>query len=392
MATNFWESSHWWVEFHMIRLYLTLETSNRWLLDESTLRQARAVDLQYADAKELALLGIFFANVIAKLGKRLNLRQQVIATATVYFRRFYIKSSYCETDPFFVAAACCYVAAKAEETPIYLKTVVQDARSIFSSYGVKNFPTDNSKLAEMEFYLLEDLEFHLIVFHPYRSLATLCGRLGVIDLAEAGEVGAEPDEERYWGTGEGMMNFDDGCVQMAWFVINDSYRGDLCLLYPPYLIAVASLYLSVLLHGNTRAKLAVTYEDPAASVSRRTRSSTANGTSNTQHVSERERLLDFLAGLNVSLETISRICQHMLSLYALWDTLYDGTDADESRKREKKLPGTATGLIPRGDRRSVYSEKDLVEKLHQMRQRREADLAHPTDGRPTAANKLLERV
>lgn len=68
----------------------------------------------------------------------------------------------------------------------------------------------------MEFYLLEDIEFHLVVFHPYRSLAALCGKLGVAESAEAGEVGADPDEERYWGTGEGSFPFDDGCVQMAW--------------------------------------------------------------------------------------------------------------------------------------------------------------------------------
>lgn len=28
----------------------------------------------------------------------------------------------------------------------------------------------------MEFYLLEDLDFHLIIFHPYRSLLAICGR------------------------------------------------------------------------------------------------------------------------------------------------------------------------------------------------------------------------
>lgn len=90
-------------------------------------------------------------------------------------------------------------------------------RPFRTGYGIKTFPTDNTKLAEMEFYLLEDLEFHLVIFHPYRSLAAVAGRVAVSDLAEAGEVGAaEPDEERYWGTGEGKMDFDNGCVQMAW--------------------------------------------------------------------------------------------------------------------------------------------------------------------------------
>lgn len=43
-------------------------------------------------------------------------------------------------------------------------------------HGIKSFPAEAHKLGEMEFYLLEDLDFHLIVFHPYRSLLSACGR------------------------------------------------------------------------------------------------------------------------------------------------------------------------------------------------------------------------
>lgn len=71
-------------------------------------------------------------SVIARLGKRLDFRQQVVATAIVYFKRFYLRNLYCETEPFFVAAACCYVAAKAEESPCHLKSVVAEARALFS--------------------------------------------------------------------------------------------------------------------------------------------------------------------------------------------------------------------------------------------------------------------
>lgn len=74
----------------------------------------------------------FREKVITKLGKKLQLRQKVIATATVFFRRFYLKNSYCETDPFIVIAACCYVAAKAEESPIHIKTVMTESRTLFS--------------------------------------------------------------------------------------------------------------------------------------------------------------------------------------------------------------------------------------------------------------------
>ena len=73
----------------------------------------------------------FREEVITKLGKKLQLRQRVIATATVFFRRFYLKNSYCETDPFIVIAACCYVAAKAEESPIHIKNVMTESRALF---------------------------------------------------------------------------------------------------------------------------------------------------------------------------------------------------------------------------------------------------------------------
>jgi cyclin C len=38
------------------------------------------------------------------------------------------------------------------------------------------FPAETNKVGEMEFYLLEDLDFHLTIFHPYRSLLHILGR------------------------------------------------------------------------------------------------------------------------------------------------------------------------------------------------------------------------
>jgi hypothetical protein len=81
----------------------------------------------------------------------------------------------------------------------------------------------------------------------------------------------------------------------------------------------------------------------------------------------------------------------MLSMYALWDTLADGTESDEKRRSLRMLPGTTTGLIPLGNNRRIYGEQALVEKLQTMREKRESDLAHPADGRPPV-NKLMERL
>lgn len=70
--------------------------------------------------------------VLQRLGKRLQLRQRPIATSIVYFRRFYLKNAYADTDPYLVLATCSYVAAKLEETPVHIKSVVIEARSMFN--------------------------------------------------------------------------------------------------------------------------------------------------------------------------------------------------------------------------------------------------------------------
>lgn len=165
--------------------------------------------------------------VLSRLGSKLNLRQRVIATASVFFRRFYLKNSYCSTDPYLVLAACTYAASKAEESPIHVKNVLAEARGVFAEFNVTHLPTENAKLAEMEFYLVADLECDLVVFHPYRTLMTLVQdnspgtqAANVNDAdREAGEVGVGVEEvSRYWGTGEGKLVMHAGGIQMAWCV------------------------------------------------------------------------------------------------------------------------------------------------------------------------------
>ena len=116
MSSNFYTSSH-----------------NRYHIHPRTVvYQARAIDRLYASPDQLLCLSIWFANLIQKVGKRLLLRQVPIATATIYFKRFYLKNSYCETNPYLVLAACLFVAAKVEETPVHIKSVVSEAKAVFT--------------------------------------------------------------------------------------------------------------------------------------------------------------------------------------------------------------------------------------------------------------------
>ncbi|KAF8337594.1 cyclin-like protein [Cantharellus anzutake] len=399
MATDFWRSSHY----------------KYWLVDQTILKQARSDDLKYATQREISLINILFANVISKLGKRLEFRQQVIATAIVYFRRFYLKNSYCETDPFVVAAACCYVAAKVEESPAHLKSVVTEARNAFGNdYGIKSFPTDHTKLGEMEFYLLEDLDFQLTVYHPYQDLADLCGNTGHIELKEEGEEGYVPEEERFWGTGEGKLVLEEGAIQTSWFIISDSFRTELCLLYPPYLIAIAALYMTCVLHTSISSRLLgpqqshARNEPTSQSMPPSPTSSTKEPGEETEYtsqflphassssVSPRDEILNFLARLNVSIELIGYISQQILSTYSLWDSFTDRSEQDAVRRADRaesnKIAASSRGWGDVGaeERVNLVTEREVVAIVLRMRQDREIDVRNSADTIPVGANRMLE--
>ena len=67
-----------------------------------------------------------------KLSKSLSLRQQVLATAQVYIRRFYIKVDFRQTNPFLILATALYLACKMEESPQHIRAVVQEGRRMWS--------------------------------------------------------------------------------------------------------------------------------------------------------------------------------------------------------------------------------------------------------------------
>jgi cyclin C len=266
-------------------------------------------------------------------------------------------------------------------------------------YGIKNFPSDNSKLAEMEFYLVSDLECDLVVFHPYRTLLTLCGRETAYAFdTEAGEVGVGIDNgPRYWGTGEGRLELEEGPLQTAWyvaslpsptpshfnrnrFIINDTYRSEICLLYPPHMIAIAAIYLTLVLNDKTRE--AVQAQAAPVPPPRRSSRTTSGSAHRKSAPAQQQDFVGFMAGLNVSLPTIAMIAQEILSLYTLWGRYSDTPP-------ESGLGASGAGECSGDD---VVTPAFLTQLLLRMRESRLADLAHPASGQPVAVNKRLERT
>lgn len=206
MAGNFWQSSH----------------HQQWILDKQDLIRDRQHDLGILSEEEYQKIFNFFASIIQVLGEQLKLRQQVIATATVYFKRFYARNSLKCIDPLLLAPTCVFLASKVEEFGVIsnsrlittCQTVIKNKFSY--AYGQQEFPYRTNHILECEFYLLENLDCCLIVYQPYRPLL-----LFVQDIGQ--------DE-------------NNNLLTYSWRIINDSLRTDVSLLFPPY--QVIHLYLT----------------------------------------------------------------------------------------------------------------------------------------------------
>eukprot|EP00118_Oscarella_pearsei_P021653 m.244256 g.244256 ORF g.244256 m.244256 type:complete len:173 (+) comp40244_c0_seq78:198-716(+) len=157
--------------------------------------------------------------VIQALAESLKQRQQVIATSTVYFKRFYMNNSFGSIDPLLMAPTCVFLAAKVEESGLLSNSrLIQSCQTIVKSkfaFAFKgDFPYRMPQILECEFFLLEMMDCCLIVFNPYRSLTQYVSDIG----------------------------HEDTLLSLAWRIVNDTYRSDTCLLYPPYLIALGYLF------------------------------------------------------------------------------------------------------------------------------------------------------
>ncbi|KAM3238002.1 Cyclin-C1-1 [Capsicum chinense] len=70
----------------------------------------------------------------------------------------------------------------------------------------------------MEMKVLEALNYNLVIYLPYRSLSRFLQDAGVTDA-----------------------------TQLTWGLINDTYKMDLILICPPYLITLACMYIASVL-------------------------------------------------------------------------------------------------------------------------------------------------
>ena len=71
------------------------------------------------------LLGAEFA----RLAKQMTVRQQTLATAQVFVRRFYTRVEIRRTNPYLVLTTAFYLAGKMEESPHHIRVIVGEANN-----------------------------------------------------------------------------------------------------------------------------------------------------------------------------------------------------------------------------------------------------------------------
>jgi cyclin C len=140
MAANYWESTqrrHWqFTKSQLAELRQKLEDEDPNLVQAYPLPQLRHMSIYFNQRKYRYLLTLNCqANQtfpeINRLGKRLQVRQQAMATAQLYVRRFYSKVEIRRTNPYLVVATAVYLACKMEECPQHIRLVVTEARSLW---------------------------------------------------------------------------------------------------------------------------------------------------------------------------------------------------------------------------------------------------------------------
>lgn len=245
-------------------------------------------DLHYDKDYNLRIYCYF---LIMKLGRRLNIRQCALATAHIYLSRFLLKVSVREINLYLLVTTCVYLACKVEECPQYIRTLVSEARSLWPEF----VPPDPTKVTEFEFYLIEELQSYLIVHHPYKSMEQIVNVL------------KEPPFE---------LRLSQDELQNCWSLINDSYINDVHLMYPPHVIAVACLFITICIRGRTvKSSLSnagnkgdnVMDTDPIL----------------TQVVKQQEIVNRFVAESQVDLEEVMNTVQELITLYDHWDKYHE---------------------------------------------------------------------
>ncbi|CAM9211591.1 unnamed protein product, partial [Choristocarpus tenellus] len=132
---------------------------------------------------------------LKQAGKSLDLPMEAIATAHVFFHKFFVLQSFSQHDRFCVASACLFLASKVEESPRKVDHIVNRCHAVWTHTKHPLDPKDKGfrrlreKILIAERCLLNTLSFQLSVHHPYAEAASQLKELKRLAGGGKGGVG-----------------------------------------------------------------------------------------------------------------------------------------------------------------------------------------------------------
>ncbi|KAF2720686.1 cyclin-like protein [Polychaeton citri CBS 116435] len=269
-------------------------------------------------------INIFLQGNLCKLAKRMALRQQPLATAQIYMKRFYTQVPFQRTNPYLIMTTAVYLACKMEESPQHIRLMLGEAARQWAELGV----TESGKIGECEFAMISTLRSRLILHHPYRSLGEFSSTLGL-----------SPEEQ-----------------SLAHNIVNDSYNTDLPLLHPPHVIAITAIFLAVVLRpansqpaGLTAHSTAHTPVGGAGAIQGAAMSGPAAQSAlagigiwgQGRQVGQQRlaKLVDWLADSRVDMNAVIDATQEMVSLYDVWESYNERSCKEAISRFMKDSPG-----------------------------------------------------
>ncbi|TIB72643.1 C/H/G cyclin [Wallemia mellicola] len=142
-------------------------------------------------------LEVYSINILNKFGKKVTNRQRVLSTA--------------KTDLYLIIITCLYLSSKVEELPLSIKYITNEFNKQFkTTYKIQD-------ISKMEFNLINDLDYNLVVYHP--------------DFRQ--------------------FHLEDKINNLCYYILNDIYKTNLLLLFQPYTISIAIIVFAYSIQNNT---------------------------------------------------------------------------------------------------------------------------------------------
>uniref|UniRef100_A0A7S1KP12 Cyclin N-terminal domain-containing protein n=1 Tax=Percolomonas cosmopolitus TaxID=63605 RepID=A0A7S1KP12_9EUKA len=234
------------------------------------------------------LLIIYHLKMLKALAVGLQLPHEVCVSAMMYMRRFYAKNTIHICDPLILVPTTLLLASKIEEYPINAQTIlaqwgtnanvgIGSGDSTSESYGVQD-------VLDVEKYLMGELGFQMMAYHPFGSLGAFVhdmengsGHTPLLNLWKHHNKKHEsaPTQNNHTTSQQTSPNttitasstsslngssrntcsqpknspIDEAArlYQYAWNILNDSYFSDVIILYPPSMLALASIYMTAII-------------------------------------------------------------------------------------------------------------------------------------------------